>query len=295
MQKFTSTHPIRRIISTLIKEKEHELKKLNNLTIRTDQTLEGVWLFQHFIQENNIRFFELAMDKGILLPTDICESVCREGNIEILKLLLKNGRTLTEKCLTIAIEKGDKKLFKFLLKKKCPMSELTFLEAVRKDDIWFVFELNEVYCEYPFSIITTAAERDSFEIVKFLIDEAYPLEQDALRIAICNGNDKIINLLIGDDRIFLTTEIAAVAADMGNLPLLKILHENGCDWDVNVYKGVIDYERDFNIAIYAFENGCPFTNEFIDTLKESVCVKTCERMLSLLCGNGVKKIKIEYQ
>ncbi len=99
-----------------------------------------------------------------------------------------------------------------------------------------------------------AAESGNLDILKWLIENKYYINNHICEVAALNGHIDIIKW-IWENNYFWDDKTCSFAAINGHLEIIKWARANGCDWNKNVCSNAAEFGH-LNVLKWARKNGC---------------------------------------
>ncbi|KAL4113574.1 hypothetical protein QTP88_017181 [Uroleucon formosanum] len=231
---------------------------------------------KYAIWGRNLKCLEYIHANGCPWSESTCYEAVISQNFECLKFVVENGCPLTENAINQAAV--DNLLFlKYLHERGCPWSVETFARAASTGDLDCLKYLQANGCPWDVSTCTNAVKNQHFSCLEFVVNNGCPLN---------------------------SPQPALEAASIGNLTILKYLHERGCPWIIETctlaaLRGDIEYLK------HARAKGCPWNTRTLGTpliYMYKVCSKLMKRIKckwdNSICSMAIGKYKqpecIEY-
>jgi hypothetical protein len=177
------------------------------------------------------------------------------------------------------------------------MKPSMYIYTIMENDISFVKWLFNRGCPWnKFDVFKSAIVNDNTEILEFLL-QVCPHDTYIFRESICHGNLEIIKMLYEEGCEWYKEDILIWAIHYGNLDIVKYLYENGFKWNEDMFRdmcenGSLQFMID-KIELYSHdhEDACMYTMAIINHDLEMIQYLHDNKFS---WGNGTLQIAISF-
>ncbi|KAL4113524.1 hypothetical protein QTP88_017136 [Uroleucon formosanum] len=206
---------------------------------------------------DNLLFLKYLHEHGCPWSVETCAAATVD--LDCLRYLHANGCPWDVSTCTMAIENDEFDSLKFAVENGCPLDvPEPANEAASEDNLLILKYLHEHGC--PWSVETfayAAASSINLDCVKYLHANGCPWDVSTCTNAVTNQNFSCLEFVVDNGCPLDTPQPTLEAASIGNLTILKYLHEHGCPWSVETF-ACAALKGDLNCLKYLHANGCPW-------------------------------------
>ncbi len=246
------------------------------------------WICTEAARGGQLETLKWARENGYPWEVNTFLSGMKGGNLEVVKYLYENecpqtpiniNRDIPDKCLDIvkylhddkglefshdilddAVRSGSLDLVKYLRENNCRWRRSTLCGAALNGHLHIIQWCVDNGCQIGKRVFTSAASGGHMDVIEYLYGINCPRnEGKCLGYAALKGNYDL--MLWFRDRGFNWNEYTfSLAAEGGNMTIIKYLHENKCLWNSTTF---VSATKHIEVMKYLYDNQCPWDEKVL--------------------------------
>lgn len=204
----------------------------------------------------SISTMQIILNKGVELDDDAMVGAAYNGHTPLIQWLRKEyGLEYTPAITKFVVINGHLDTLQWIIEDGCCWDNHVALYAAKNGRFeilrWIYEHYNHIWRS---DLCIHAVESGNLSLMKWLKDHECFVNEDVFKAAIYGAKEEIIQWLVSIDCHAVHSTMSA-AAEMGNLPVMRILRGKGVGWDYRTYQSAI-HSGCTEILDYMYENNC---------------------------------------
>ena len=185
-----------------------------------------------------------------------CNTFANAKNIDIIKYLHENKCNWNSKCYNTCIYNNNFEGIKYLVDKGYKLDKSISNYCSKNNNFKILKYLNENKCPWNENVIINSSINGNFKMFEYAIENGCPFNlNDKICDNIVKNNDFHMLLYALNLNFIIDSNTSRLAAKLGNIDILRLLHLFECPWDETVSNCAAKYGN-LECLIYCVENGC---------------------------------------
>lgn len=208
----------------------------------------------------SVECLQYLHEQGFRWDEKTCSTAAAYNSLEALKYARKHGCPWNERACACAAMNGHLDCLKYLVENGCPINTSTYVNANEGGSV----QCLEYLCEINYELCSLANFKNTLTdcLVEngkvYFKDVSNKPQSEMFVSAAADGNYIVLKFMI-ENNYPMSEEACRLAAKNKHFAILRYLHNSGCPWDSSLYIEIIKTHPRFEFEMfkYAYENGCP--------------------------------------